>query len=148
MRKHLNFCIQTEEIVAKIYRQMANSPHLTLAVKETLQELAADEDDHASQLRFALRFTDGSVITSQPDMLRQAEEMLNQAQLLLQKMLPTEVDDHQAISTGVELEKNFSRVHLANACEFKDKKFAEMFAAMAKEDERHCHRLLELQKNL
>ena len=64
MRKHLSICIQTEEAVAAIYRQMANSPCLTLAVQETLQELAADEDDHANQLRFALRFTDGSVVTS------------------------------------------------------------------------------------
>lgn len=148
MKKHLNIGIKTEETVGKIYRNMTKSPRLSTVVRETLLELAADEDDHANQLRFALRFPEGSVVTSIEDMLQQSQNLLQQAEHILEKTLLIEVDDQQAISIGVELEKNFSQIHIANSYDFKENNLKEMFAAMAKEDERHCQRLLDLQKKI
>lgn len=149
MKKHLNTCIQIEETAAAIYRKMTKSTRLTATVRETLQELAADEDDHASQLRFALRFREGSIVTSLPKKQEQAHELLLHAKRILEKTLQQiEVDDQQAISIGVELEEQFCQIHIANSFEFKEDNFKGMFAAMAKEDERHCQRLSELKNSI
>ncbi len=148
MKKHLNYCIQIEEIVGKIYRTVALSPRLTKAVRETLLELAADEDDHASQLRFALRFPEGAVVSSRPEMLEKVQCLLQDSERILEKTGRIDIDDQQAISIGVELEKKFSGIHIDNSFNFKEKSLKEMFTAMAKDEEQHCKRLLDLQKNL
>lgn len=148
VKKHLNICIKIEETVGAIYRSMLKSNRLSANVRETLAELAADEDDHASQLRFALRFPEGAVVNSLPEMLKEAQEMLQQAESMQKKVEQIEVDDQQAISVGVELEKRFCQAHIGNSFEFKEGQLKNMFAAMAKEDERHCQRLLELQQGL
>lgn len=148
MKKHLNICIKIEQTVGAIYRAMLKSERLSAEVRETLAELANDEDDHASQLRFALHFPEGSVVTSLPEMIREAEEMLLQAQGIQKRIEQMEMNDQQAISVGVELEKKFCQAHIGNSFEFKEGQLKNMFAAMAKEDERHCQRLLELQKSL
>ena len=127
---------------------MTKSQRLTAAVREAFTELAADEDEHAEQLRFALRFPEGAVVTSIPEMLQQANDLLLQAKSIQDKIDQIEVDDQQAISIGVELEKKFCQAHIANSFEFKENNLKDMFAAMAKEDERHCQRLLDLQKTL
>lgn len=148
MKRHLNICINIEETVAKIYRNLIQSPRLTTVVKETLLELADDEDDHANQLRFALRFPEASMIASRVETRQQAEALLQESKNILEKTLKIEIDDQQAISIGIELEKRFCEVHIANSFEFKEEKFKAMFAAMAKEDERHCRKLLELKKSI
>ena len=148
MKKHLSFCIQIEETVGKIYRNIALSPRLTKAVRETLQELAADEDEHANQLRFALRFPEDTVVSSLPEMLEKVQCLLQESERILEKTGQIEIDDQQAISIGVELEKKFSEIHIANSFNFKENSLKEMFAAMAIDEEQHCKRLLDLQKSL
>ncbi len=148
MKKHLNICIQIEETVGRIYRKMATSERITPRVRQALQVLANDEDDHASQLRFAGRFPENSLVTSPPKADQRAQELLTQAKHILAKIDQIEVDDQQAISIGVELEKKFSEVHIANSFEFKEQSLKEMFAAMARGDDEHCQRLLELQQEL
>jgi len=148
MKRHINICIRIEETVGRIYRHMAASEFLTADVRQTLQTLAEEEEEHAGQLRFALRFPEDSVVKSLPEMLTQAQQLLDQVQRILQKIEATEVDDRQALSIGIELEKKFCQAHIANSFQFTDKSLKEMFAAMAKGDELHCQRLLDLQKSL
>lgn len=148
MKKHLNICIRIEETVGRIYRNMTKSTRLTEAVRKALLELAADEDDHANQLRFALRFPESSVVSSIPTMQEQAEKLLQQAEQILEKTQQLNVDDQQAISIGIELEKQFCQAHIANSFEFKEENLKKMFAAMAKEDDRHLKLLQDLQKKI
>ncbi len=148
MKKHLMICAQIEELAGQIYRQMSTSPQLTTAVRQTLIELAKDEDDHANQLRFAQRFPDGSMVNSVPEMLKKAEELKAQAERLLERVSKTEVGDQQAINLGVELERKFCQVHIANSFDFTTQQLRDMFSAMARADEQHCQRLLDLQKTL
>ncbi len=148
MKKHLNNCIQIEETVGTIYRKMANSPRITAVVRQGLQELASDEDDHANQLRFAMRFPENALISSPPKADQRAQDLLTQTEQILTKISQIEVDDQQAISIGVELEKKFRQVHIANSFDFKEQHLKDMFAAMARADDEHCQRLLDLQQQL
>jgi len=148
MKRHLNICIKIEETVGKIYRQLAKSPLVSAEVGRTLNEMADDEDDHASQLRFALRFPDDSVVSSAREMLQKAQELLIQAEHILKQASKMEMTDQQAIEIGVKLEQNFCQAHIGNSFDFKDAQHRAMFAAMALADEEHCKRLLTLQKRL
>ena len=145
MKKLLNICIQIEDTAGKIYRNMAESPHLNSPVRQALTELASDEDQHAAQLRFALRFPEDSIVSSQPEMLNKAQALLVHAEHALQQTDKTAVTDQQAIEIGIKLEKNFCQAHIGNSFDFKDTKHQAMFAAMAKADEEHCQRLIDLQ---
>ena len=147
MKRHMNICIKVEETVGKIYRQMATSANLSLAVKQTLQEMANDEDDHASQLQLAVRLPENMAVTSSAAMLQQAEQLLAQAEHILRKVSQTEVTDQQAIKFGIKLEENFCQAHIACSFEFTDDRFRSMFAAMARADKEHCQRLFDLEKS-
>ncbi|HEY5674049.1 MAG TPA: hypothetical protein VIR78_10110 [Malonomonas sp.] len=148
MKRHLNICIKIEETVGKIYRQLAKSPLISGEVCRTLNEMANDEDEHASQLRFALRFPDGSMVSSATEMLQKAQDLLTQAEHVLKQTSQREITDQQAIEIGVKLERNFCQAHIGNSFDFKDAQHKAMFAAMALADEAHCQRLLDLQKRL
>lgn len=148
MKRHLNICIQIEEAAARIYREMIKSGQLSTAVHQTLTQLAEDEDEHATQLRFALRFPEGSLVNSSEQMLAQARALLQEAEQLLEKVSSLSVDDRLAIKLGIRLEESFCKVHIANSFEFSDPTYKTMFAAMAKADEEHCRRLVELQSTL
>jgi rubrerythrin len=148
MKRHLNICVKIEEIVGKIYRQLATSPQLSAEVKQTLNEMASDEDEHASQLRFALRFPVDSVVSSAAEMRQKAQELLTQAEQIFLQICQTGITDQQAIEIGIKLEQNFCQAHIGNSFNFKDGQHKAMFAAMARADEEHCQRLLDLQKKL
>ncbi len=148
MKKQLYICIEIEETVGKIYRHMTTSPHLTAEIRTALQELAEDEDDHANQLRFALRFPEGSVVKNPSKTLEEAGKILAKAKDAFDRIQNIEVDDRQALNIGIELEKHFQQVHIANSFEFQEENYRKMFAAMAKEDERHCKQLEELHQKL
>jgi len=148
MKRHINICIRIEETAGKIYRKMAESQCLCTKTRQALQELAKDEDEHANQLRFALRFPENSVVKSLPAMLKQSQQLLELAQRLLQKTDLNQVDDTRAIRIGIEMEKRFCQTHIANSFEFTDQKMKNMFAAMAKADELHCQQLYDMQKYL
>jgi rubrerythrin len=148
MKKHLNICIEIEETVGEIYRLMAKSQLLSSEVRKVLLELANDEAEHANQLKFALRFPEGSVLNSAPEMLQQAEKMLLKAKDALAKIEKLEMNDRQALNIGIELEKHFCQAHIATSFNFKDESYRSMFAAMAKEDERHCQLLEDLAQQI
>ena len=148
MKRHLNICSKIEETAGKIYRQLATSAKLSLAVKQTLEEMANDEDDHASQLQLALRLPENMAVTSSAAMLQQATQLLEQAEHILRTATETKVTDQQAIKIGIKLEENFCQAHIANSFEFTDDRFRSMFAAMARADAEHCQRLKDLQAGL
>ena len=148
MKRHLNICIRIEETIGKIYQKLAESNLVSDQVRKVLSELAEEEDDHADQLRFALRFPEDTVVKSLPDMLAQAQRLLEHAEKILLKIGQNQADDQRAVAIGIELEKKFCQAHIAQSFQFTDKSLERMFAAMAKADENHCQRLLDLKKSL
>lgn len=141
MKKHLLLCVEIEETAARIYRQLSNSKHLRGELKVVLQNLADDEDDHASQLRFALRFATGPAFTEKSFDLAPIKALLDRAKALLDKTQQLDFDTRQAIDTGIELEQDFCQVHIDNSLEFKDQSLKRMFAALAQDDRVHSQKL-------
>lgn len=143
MKKYLQLCIEVEETVARIYRQLARSSSLPDEVRTALHDLAADEDDHAMQLRFALRFPAGTVVIDRVHDLEPAKLLLERAKNLLVRA-GQQLNTRQALEMGEELEQEFCQAHLANSAEFRDESLKKMFAALAQDDSRHRQKLLDL----
>ena len=143
VKKYLLLCIEVEEAAARIYRQLSDSKNLPGELRVILRNLADDEDAHASQLRFALRFPAGTAIIEKTIPLAPIQALLVRAKDLLTKTDQDELNLKQAIETGIELEKDFCQVHLSNSIEFKDEGLKKMFAAMAQDDKIHCQKLYD-----
>jgi len=148
MKSHIKICIQIEQTAGRIYRKMLESPRLGTNARRTLSQLAEDEDKHAGQLDFALRFPEDSVVTSLPKLKTTAQQLLALALEYLEDPGLAQVADQQAVDIGIQLEKKLCQVHIANAFEFKEQNMKKMFAAMAEGDELHCQRLYDLQRTL
>ena len=143
MKKYLSLCIEIEETVARTYRQMAKSAKLPNELKTLLQTMAEEEDDHAMQLRFALRFPAGAAMVDKPYDRTAAQNLLNRAKELYKKTCQHECDLNQAIETGIELEEDFCQAHIGNSMEFRDENLKKMFAALAQDDKIHSQKLLD-----
>ncbi len=143
MKKHLLLCVEIEETAARIYRQLATSNKLPRQLKVILKSLADDEDDHASQLRFALRFSTGSDFTLKSSDLAPTQALLDRAKALLEKTIQLDFDVKQVIEAGTELEQDFCSIHIENSLEFKDESLKKMFAALAQDDKIHNQKLFD-----
>ncbi len=143
MKKYLLLCVEIEETAARSYRQLATSTKLPHELRVILQNLADDEDTHAMQLRFALRFPAGSAIVDKKFDPTPAQQLLQRAKELLNSVSQQECDSRQAIEIGVELEQDFCQAHLGNSVEFKDENLKKMFAALAQDDRIHRQKLLD-----
>lgn len=142
MRKYLMLCIEIEETAARIYRQLAKSGRLPNELQVILQSMAAEEDDHATQLRFALRFPANTAFIDKQYDRAQAQSLLSRAKNLLEKTCQQESDVKQAIEMGIELEDDFCQVHIGNSMQFRDENLKKMFAALAQDDKVHSQKLL------
>lgn len=147
MKQHLDICIQIEETLGQAYRNMAQSPKVSRRVRKALQNLADDEFEHASQLSAAQRFPELTEVKNLEASKAVARNLLEQVQWVLQRTEQVPLDDQQALSISLELEKQFSLVHSANASEFIDSDIRQTFANLAKEDEKHQQQLLDLQNS-
>ena len=143
MKKNLLLCVEIEETAARIYRQLATSDKLPGELKVLLKNLANDEDDHASQLRFALRFATGSDFSLKSSDLTPTQVLLDRSKELLDKASQLDFDVRQAIEAGIELEQDFCRVHIDNSLEFKNESLKKMFAALAQDDKIHSQKLFD-----
>jgi len=143
VRKYLLLCIEIEETVARIYRQLSQSKNLPGGLQSVLQNLADDEDTHASQLRFALRFPAGTTFTEKAFEYAPVLALLDRAKDLFDKTCREDFDAAQAIAIGIELEEDFCQAHIGNSMEFKDESLKKMFAALAHDDKAHCQKLFD-----
>ena len=142
MKRYLQICVEIEETAASIYRQLAKSKNLPAELQDILQELANDEDDHASQLRFALRFSPTSVFNGKAIDRTPAQALLKRAKELHDQTCQQDFDTAKAIETGIELEHDFCQAHIGNCMEFKEDSLKKMFSALAQDDKVHIQKLL------
>ena len=144
MRQYINTCARIEKTIARIYRILHESDHLEVKARQVFFSLANDEDDHAHQLEFALRLPNGSLSLENENTQHQAEALLKRAEEALQRVSGTALSIVQAVDLGLELENDFCSIHLSNSMKFKDESIRKMFSAMAKSEEAHKRKLLEL----
>jgi len=81
-------------------------------------------------------------------MLAKVQHLLEQARHILSRPEITRVDDQQAVSLGLKLEKDFCQAHIGCSFEFSDPGMKKMFAAMAQADETHVQRLVDLKQTI
>lgn len=143
MKKYLLLCIEIEETAAKTYRQLSESTNLPTNLKVVMQVLADDEDQHAMQLRFALRLPAGSIVLDKKFDRAPVESLLARAKALLERTRQKDFDAKLAIEMGIELEQDFCQAHIGNCMEFHDQSMKKMFAALAQDDKAHMQKLLD-----
>ncbi|MCF6179252.1 MAG: hypothetical protein L3J63_07670 [Geopsychrobacter sp.] len=143
MKKYLLLCVEIEETVARIYRQLSSSSKVPGELKLILANLANDEDDHAMQLRFAMRFPAGTALVDKRIDRAPAEELLIRAKKLYNQTCQSNFDTRRAIEMGIELEQDFCQTHIGNSMDFTDNKLKKMFAALAQDDKSHKQKLID-----
>ena len=148
MREHLEICARIEETVGDVYRLMAESKRLSASVRMAMRQLAFEEDEHASQFRFAMRLPEGDLGGGYPEGKAAARACLDVVLKMLDDVGRLELDDRRAVEIGLELEEMFLPVHIAHAFEFKERTMKEMFTTMVANDEEHCKQLMQLKRRL
>lgn len=130
-------CAAIEENVAKIYRVMASHQDLSAELRETLLKMAADEDQHAEKLRFALRLSRENVIDEYRLPLRRIKELLAESHAILARLATEPLAEEQALITMIRLERDFCQVHLETVAQFKDPSLLRLFESLAGDDASH-----------
>jgi rubrerythrin len=137
MNKFLQLCADIEDLAAQIYRELERQSAGNERLEEIMRRMALDEEDHARQLRFALRvspkdtFEGISESTGDPHALK-----LRAKQLLLQAKEAT-LSEYELLKVAVELENDFHKIHTSSSLLFKDPTMKKMFASLARADQLH-----------
>ncbi|MFA7535516.1 MAG: hypothetical protein WCY68_05460 [Desulfuromonadales bacterium] len=141
MRQLLLQCVEIEELIGKIYRKLATGPAIDGKLRGLLEGMAADEDNHGSQLRLASRLLKENIFAGAKIPRERIAESLNRARGCFQQVQAAPLGSEAAIALAIRLEKEFSEVHAHCAVEFDDPKMAELFRSLAWEDNRHAQEI-------
>ncbi|WP_298036868.1 ferritin family protein [uncultured Desulfuromonas sp.] len=136
-RTFLQKCVSIEETVAAIYRGFLETVPCDEELKTIWLRMAGEEDDHAAQIRLALRLPIKEAFRGQKVSMAQMEQLLNRARSILEgvRSSPPRVED--ALRIAMKLEQDFLHVHIESAAEFAEDSLRRMFAALGQEDEKH-----------
>ena len=130
-------CASIEENVAKIYRLMATNPKISDELREILLKMAADEDQHAEKIRFALRLYREQVFGDIKLPQERIKQLLAETHSILAKLTTEPFGEHEALMTMVRLERDFCQVHVEAVAEFKDPAMLRLFESLAGDDASH-----------
>ncbi len=142
MNKFLDLCAQVEETASLIYLEFASSSQPDKELQSIWQKMARDEQQHAQQLRLAIRLPKNESIQ---DVL--AEDCPEPAELLLRSSEILEDFKEETFSilkmlkAAVELEKDFLKIHATYALTFKTPSLKQTFEALARADQHHTGEL-------
>lgn len=137
----LQVCIDIEERVGDIYRELVKHPAAGNELREIWQEMAFDEDRHARRIRLV---SDRLEIAGITDFGLEDEEvrgLLDRAGELLLEAQEGRLSLEQAVYASVELEDAFLRVHLGFAKVGDQPDLKMMFKTLAEADREHTARL-------
>jgi rubrerythrin len=141
MKEILQTCIEVEDRVGEIYRQLVTHPDANEELREIWQEMAADEARHAERIRqVGARFEKAGVVVC--NLTREGvQELLDRASEILQQAQDGRLSLEEAIYTSVELEDTFMAAHLGFAASGNQPDLQTMFKALAEADREHTVRL-------
>jgi len=137
----LQICIDIEERVGDIYRELIAHPDACNELRSIWQEMADDEDRHAKRIRLV---NDRLEMAGVADLGLSDEEvrgLLDRAGELLMDAQESRLSLEQAIYASVELEDAFLKVHLGFAKTGGQPDLQTMFMALAEADREHTARL-------
>lgn len=141
MKEMLQSCIEVEERVAEIYRQLLNHPEADEELREIWHEMADDEVRHAQRIRLVReRFERAGVITC--SLSREGvQKLLDRAAEILLDVQHGRLAVEEAIYATVELEDAFLAAHLGFAASGNQPDLQTMFKSLAEADREHTARL-------
>lgn len=143
MKKFLEYCAEVEEVAALIYRELAQKAAGNERLQEIMRKMAADEEDHARQLRFATRVSTKDAFDGINEKVGNPYLLKPQADRLLAQVKSGEQSEYDILKTAVELENKFRSIHAGCALLFKEDSFRRLFNALARADQLHMAELDE-----
>lgn len=133
----LQVCLEVEETLAKIYRHFSENGPGASPLRKLWGQLAADEDEHALQIRFLLRLPSDGLVEGANLPLKTAVAMRDYAKKALREVREKSLSEKTALQLARKLEQDFSRVHATVALKYQQEKTRSMFIALAKADREH-----------
>jgi len=143
MKRFLECCAEVEEVVALIYSELAAHANGNARLAAIMRKLAADEEDHARQLRFASRVSAKETFEGLSEKAGDPHTLKLRAEALLGQVREARQNEYALLKLAVELEKDFGSIHAGYALTFKDERMIKLFAALARGDEAHVAELKE-----
>ncbi len=141
MVKFLSNCVKLEETAALIYHEFVKNQNCDDTLVQIWKDMARDEEDHANQLKLALRLPIKDVFSGIKDQTPDPEELSKIAQALLERAKQPDLSLLDMLKNAVVLEKEFRKVHALYALKFKDPKLASTFERLSRADDEHLEAL-------
>jgi len=141
MNKFLQLCAEIEDLAAQIYRELERHSAGNERLEEIMRRMALDEEDHARQLRFALRVSPKDTFEGISENTGDPYALKLRANQLLQQAKEATLSEYEMLKVAVELENDFHKIHASHSLLFKDPSIKKMFASLARADQLHVAEL-------
>lgn len=143
MQAILITCVQVEERVEAIYRELSGHPAAGEDLKTIWRSMADDEARHARRIRLVADRLEMAGVESLELNAQEVQDLLDRAGEILQDVQEGRLSVEQAIYASVELEDAFLAVHLAYGAVQNHPDLQTMFRSLAEEDRKHTFALRE-----
>jgi rubrerythrin len=137
MRRFIECCAEVEELAAFIYRELEVRADDNEPLQRLMRKLADDEDDHARQLRFALRVSPKETFAGINEAAGDPYQLKSEAEQLLNQVKAGTRNEHELLKIAVTLENRFQGIHAGYVLLFKDDSLKKLFSSLARADEKH-----------
>lgn len=133
----LQICLEVEETLGKIYLRFAEHGPGDETLRNLWRQLAAEEEQHAMQIRLLLRLRSDGLVRGAKLPLATATAMRDYAKKALNEISEKPINESTALQLARRMEKDFGQVHASAAMDFMHEQTRSMFAALAHADQDH-----------
>lgn len=148
MDEFFDTCVEIESTMSLIYRRMADTVKGNDRLRGLMLQMAKDEADHVTQIRFArLLPAQSGVAAIKPSKIR-LDLLLLKAQSLLRNIETACLGEEDVLLQAIAMEEDFMQVHVSSALEFADPKLRERLQLLAREDEKHIATLRDYHREV
>lgn len=137
-------CYQIEIISEKIYRKLAANGTFAPEIRKAFQSLAADEQNHASQIDLLVQAPDRMIDAVTRISGEKVEQVKELAERIMAEVENLAITEEAALNLSVQMEQEFIKIHAHNALHFSDQRLADFFDTLGRADLIHLNRLKDL----
>lgn len=143
MVKFLNKCAEIELQAAQIYFVFSANPNCDQTLAKIWGTMARDEENHAAQLRLAMRLPMNESFEKLKEGIADPDELFQVARQIESRARGSVLSVLEMLKTAVVLEREFRKLHATYVLTFKDPKLLDVFQRLARADEQHVGELQE-----
>lgn len=143
MQAFMNRCAEIEDILAQIYRELAEVFATDRDLEDIWLGMADDEGEHAREIRLAKRMLKDDIIVCEQVSDAQIRRLLSRARDILAKVRRSVLPIKEALRLSLHLEDEFRQVHVLCAVRFADSAVQKIFERLGRADREHVARLAE-----